>query len=84
LFGYAGAGPCTAGQLWQHLCRSTCVQSDLSSPSWAGALRTILRRGPLARRILRALGGDTSHGRLREVYGRLCDCLAEGRMFAGE
>jgi len=52
-----------------------------SPPSWVEPLRTILRDGPLARRITRALAGDTSPDRLRAVYARLCDCLAAGRMF---
>jgi hypothetical protein len=42
-----------------------------------------LEHGPLARRILRALGPDFSRGQLRTVYRELCDCLEEGRMFQG-
>ena len=45
------------------------------------ALEVILRRGPLARRILGAAGGDTSLARLPEVYRQLCDDLSAGRMF---
>ena len=45
------------------------------------ALEVILGQGPLGRRILQAVGGDVSHGKLHEVYGRLCDCLAAGEMF---
>ncbi|MBI2825737.1 MAG: glutamate--cysteine ligase [Planctomycetia bacterium] len=86
----------TLGELWQHI--------DESLGNWAGksaearcALELIHREGPLARRILTALGGGSagvspSRGRgastgtisreqLREVYGRLCDCLARGKSF---
>ena len=35
----------------------------------------------LAQRLLRALGTDFPPERTREVYGELCRCLAEGRMF---
>ncbi len=42
-------------------------------------LQTILREGPLSRRIQRVLHGDAT--RLETVYRELCDCLAQGRMF---
>ncbi len=80
-FGYpAGARSCTAAELWHHLCQTT-VWSDDSRPAWSDPLHTILRRGPLARRILRWLNGDASAPHLSAVYGQLCNCLAEGRMF---
>ena len=41
----------------------------------------MLERGPLARRILRAVGPECSKARLQAVYRELCDCLDEGRMF---
>ncbi len=67
----------TAGELWQHLIESVVPDGDpVRSP-----LKTILNQGCLARRILSAVGGDSSKKRIAEVYGTLCDCLAEGRMF---
>jgi gamma-glutamyl:cysteine ligase YbdK (ATP-grasp superfamily) len=79
--GYPSAArSCTAAELWHHLCSAT-VWSDDSRPAWSDPLRTILRRGPLARRILHRLGRDPRPTKLRTVYGELCDCLAEGRMF---
>ena len=71
------AKSCTAGALWKHLLANS---SDQLSPSAQGPLRTILEQGPLSRRIIRALDGDVI-GRLTAVYRRLCDCLAEGRLF---
>jgi len=41
----------------------------------------MLEQGPLARRILRALGPDCSKDRLHAVYLELCDCLETGKMF---
>ncbi|RJX27513.1 MAG: glutamate--cysteine ligase [Desulfurivibrio sp.] len=69
----------TAGELWQHLAEQTMAADD----PYRSALEVILRQGPLGRRILRGVGSDFSHGKLREVYARLCDCLAAGEMFAG-
>ncbi len=49
------------------------------------ALEVVLEQGPLARRILLALGdpldGELERARLREVYRELADCLATGRSF---
>lgn len=67
-----------AGELWRHL----VVRTGLNRFAfWAEALGTILEHGPLARRILRALGGDPSRARLVQVYRSLCDCLEAGRLF---
>ena len=63
----------SARELWQHLVDQVC---DLPANS---ALETILRDGPLSRRIERALANDL--GRLEPVYRELCKCLAEGYMF---
>jgi hypothetical protein len=41
----------------------------------------IREHGPLARRILRALGPDFDPAHLHAVYRKLCDCLEAGRMF---
>ena len=69
---------CKAGELWRHLIEATSLDS---SAHWREPLRVMLERGPLARRILRAVGPDCSKARLQEVYRELCDCLEEGRMF---
>jgi hypothetical protein len=49
---------------------------------WRPIVDTIAREGPLARRILRAVGSKPDRARLHEVYGRLCECLRDGRMLA--
>ena len=49
---------------------------------WQPVIDTISREGPLARRILRAVGSTPDRARLHEVYGQLCECLRDGRMFA--
>ena len=82
LFGLSAAA-CTAGELWQHLGETAFASSDGPEPSWAAALRTILQRGPLARRIVNCLRDDATMDRIRYVYRALCDCLAEGGMFSG-
>jgi len=80
LFGL-DADDSTAGDLWRHLAGSpTGERLRIGEPVRAAA-ETILAEGPLARRILRALGRSPSPDRIRKVYRELCDCLDEGRSF---
>jgi gamma-glutamyl:cysteine ligase YbdK (ATP-grasp superfamily) len=73
---------CVAGELWQHLIERMPADGRVP-PYWVAPLRHILRHGPLARRILRAVDGDYSRLHLHAVYGELCDCLAQDRLFGG-
>ena len=83
MLGYPGR-PCTAGELWAHLVTDCPPDAPVSAPTFRDALDVILEQGPLARRLLRAVGGTVNHQRLREVYGELCQCLQAGRMFSAE
>ncbi len=65
-----------AGALWSGLIEQLIDRSS----TWRAPLETILTAGPLARRILRALGDDPAD-RLLPVYRRLAECLAEGTLF---
>ncbi|MEJ2699395.1 MAG: glutamate-cysteine ligase family protein [Desulfuromonadales bacterium] len=78
-FGFPG-DRCRAGELWRHLAAQTYTPE---SNEEGEALRVILERGPLARRLLRALGKDPSFKQIREVYRKLCICLDRGEMFLG-
>jgi hypothetical protein len=73
---------CEARELWQHLV-SEMFSHPEQTRTWQKWLQAILENGPLARRILNALDGDYSRSQLNAVYRELCDCLEEGRMFAG-
>lgn len=80
-FGFTGQR-CTAGDLLRHL----ADHFRMGTPSGGAleeeaALEIILERGPLARRLVRALGENPSPERFRSVYRRLCTCLARGEMF---
>ncbi|GMV92222.1 MAG: hypothetical protein AMXMBFR82_20000 [Candidatus Hydrogenedentota bacterium] len=70
----------TAGELWQHLIDSVLPSGDPAREP----LQFMLREGCLARRILAACNGDFSDERIASVYGELCACLAEGRMFTAK
>lgn len=81
LFGLRCQHGCLAVDLWSHLVESVFPGTDSESAEWRKPLEIILREGPLARRILRALGGDTSPTQLGKIYEKLCECLGTGRMF---
>ncbi|HJV86012.1 MAG TPA: glutamate-cysteine ligase family protein [Noviherbaspirillum sp.] len=78
LLGFPGER-CKANELWRFLVAR--MMEDAQAQQWRAPLQTMLDHGPLARRILRAIGGDFSRSRLQAVYGRLCDCLEDGTMF---
>ena len=78
-FGWPGAAPCSAADLWRHLVDKV-RSAGLLAPTWGPPLQTILDQGPLARRIVRALGDDPP-ARLAAVARELCACLADGRQF---
>ena len=79
LFRFPG-GSATAGELWRHLARSATEEIPADGEVRSAA-EAILSEGPLARRILRALGGSPSPQRIVEVYRTLCECLEKGRIF---
>lgn len=71
---------CTAAMLWRHLIERM-MADDPRHQHWAEPLETILRHGPLARRILRAAGTQPSRPQLQALYRTLCDCLHDGQLF---
>ena len=79
-FNLSGRGPQTARHIWQHLFESCLTDGDINSET-VKPVETILAKGCLARRILKAVDKDTRRGKLRRVYADLCDCLALGRMY---
>ena len=75
-----------AGQLWRHLVEEVFMSSTGPDESWRETLEDMLDRGPLARRIRRALDysperPEPSREKVRRVYERLCDCLDQDELF---
>jgi gamma-glutamyl:cysteine ligase YbdK (ATP-grasp superfamily) len=77
LFGYTRSRECSARDLWDHL----AVQTAAGSRTRDSILESILRYGPLARRIVRAIGPDLSRASLVRLARHLSECLAEDRLF---
>jgi len=81
LLGFSG-DCCEAHELWKHL-YAECAADPLLAETDRLPIDTILSRGPLARRITRALGVGFNRPQLDTVYRELCNCLADGRLFMG-
>jgi glutamate---cysteine ligase / carboxylate-amine ligase len=48
---------------------------------WQPFVDFVLERGPLARRLLDAVGKDASREDLARLYAKLCECLEHGSLF---
>ena len=74
-------GDCEAGALWEFIAECLERQNARRAAAWRPTLEYVLTRGPLARRLLRAVGAKPSRGALHELYSALADALAEGKPF---
>ena len=70
-----------ARDLWKHLVEQCDETAAALNSHYREPIETILRTGPLARRILRAIEGPPSRSTLEPIYRRLCDCLAGDALF---
>ena len=81
MLGYPGH-KAKAGELWSHLAEAAGKKRLIKDKSLE-IIRFILSEGTLSTRIRRSLGGDDSHSRLKDVYGKLCHCLSRNEIFTG-
>lgn len=77
----SGESRLTAAEVWTHLTESLLLAPHPERRRLRAALSGILGHGPLARRMLRALGRTPTPSRIEAVYRELIDCLLEGRLF---
>jgi glutamate---cysteine ligase / carboxylate-amine ligase len=82
LLGFPGAS-CRAGELWHWLIEEWWKHEPDQQAAWGEPLAVILKHGPLARRILKAVDTTDPHARLEAVYRALCDCLINQAPFLG-
>jgi glutamate---cysteine ligase / carboxylate-amine ligase len=80
LLGYPGER-CRAKELWQFLVEAMHADDPVHMAIWNEPLRVILKHGTLSTRIRKAVGNNPSRARLKTVYGELCACLEQNRMF---
>jgi len=70
-----------ASELWAHLIQDGVANEADIGDGWLDALDVIIEEGTLARRIVQAAGPRPTREDLARVYGEICECLREGRMF---
>ena len=73
----------SAADLWRYLIEESFDKAAVADRELMKPLQLILDKGTLSRRILSSVGNKPSPALLHEVYGELCRCLAEGRLFDG-
>ncbi|HEX9758297.1 MAG TPA: glutamate-cysteine ligase family protein [Nitrospiria bacterium] len=81
--GFKGGKKVKARELWEHLLEKLVFPIS-QFDEWKPILRVILQEGCLARRITKALDPQPSHDHLQQVYRRLGNCLAQGKLFRAE
>lgn len=79
MFGFPGS-KVKANELWKHLIMESKKKASISAESLE-ILSIITEEGTLSKRILKSLGRKPSHNQLKTVYEKLCECLAENRLF---
>lgn len=70
--------PRTAQQVWRHLADAVLPDAAAVDPALVRPLQTILERGPLARRMLAAVGETVDAAALQGLMRRLAECLVPG------
>ncbi len=80
-FGYPESSA-KAADVWRYLIRESYSSVSAVGKEVMKPLQLILDSGTLSTRILKYVGKKPSTTRLRETYGKLCDCLEEGKLFA--
>lgn len=68
-------------ELWLHIITKMINAGNTSLEKWKKEIDLILEEGPLAQRMVRAIGDDTSIENISIVYKHLCECLEQNKMF---
>lgn len=72
---------CLAAALWEKIAERLDREGAARVSVWRRGIEFALARGPLARRLLRAVGPRPSADALHELYGALCAALERGEPF---
>jgi hypothetical protein len=72
---------CTAGDIWNAVAERLDREHAPRREVWRAPVEFALTRGPLARRLLRAIGPRPDRAALHELYTALCNALASGTPF---
>ncbi|MGB4971894.1 MAG: glutamate-cysteine ligase family protein [Cyclobacteriaceae bacterium] len=71
----------TAIDVWKTVMDKLVKSGNSALEKWTPELSVILNEGTLSDRIIRAMGQDTSEESIKNIYRKLCGCLAQNKMF---
>lgn len=80
VFGFPG-NRASGAELWSHITERLIRSGSVAVATCRREIDVVLKEGTLSQRIVKALGNDHSPENITAVYRRLCDCLAQNRMF---
>lgn len=80
VFGFSG-NRASGAELWSHITERLIRSGSVAVATCRREIDVLLKEGTLSQRIVKALGNDHSPANITAVYRRLCDCLAQNRMF---
>ena len=80
VFGFPGQRA-TAGALWRHIAERLARSGNVAVTTSRNEIDIVFNEGTLSNRIIKALGNDHSKENITAVYRRLCDCLAQNKLF---
>jgi carboxylate-amine ligase len=72
---------CNARNVWETIAERLDRERASRMSVWRQPIEFVLARGPLARRLLRAIGPRPSHAAVHELYMAFADALHEGKPF---
>lgn len=81
LFNITDCNRLSAVQLWSKILDGVMPPATATHIETGAPIAKIREEGPLARRIMDRVGSQPSRQQIYEAYGRLCDCLAGGKLF---
>jgi len=82
VFGFSGK-TLRADELWRFIWERMIASGNQALMKWKPEIGVILKEGTLAKRIIKATGEQPDKERISVVYKKLCDCLAQNKMFLG-
>jgi len=81
LFGFDVPSTATVGDLWNHLAHQLLPVMNPEEECFREPLQTLITQGSLSARINQRLSENPAPDEIMKIYGELCDCLEQGKMF---
>lgn len=81
LFGLNTKNSISVSELWRELFNKLYTKSQVNGDPVLQCMDQMISHGSLSTRILKALPEGFMKPDLKQIYGQLCECLQEGKLF---